>query len=154
MKLLGAVMLTLAGLAWGLGRAKGLKDRVAALGEWRRLMLHLRTEILYAARPVGESIALDPGPFGSRARGWADPLDGLEAAGEELLGDAEDRELFRRFLGGLGASGARGQEEHFQLYGELLEQRLQEARAEWREKSRVFVAVGVFAGMAAAVVML
>ena len=158
MKLLGALLLMASGLACGLGRAWELKSRVSALAELKRFIQQTRTEVLYAARPLGQVLALDESRFGQEARRQAvfdrDPLEAIKQAGQDILASEKDRNLFNQFAEGLGASGVQGQQEHFQLYGALLEEQLAQAQGEYREKYRLYTALGLFAGVAVCIVVI
>ena len=66
----------------------------------------------------------------------------------------KDRELFQNFVQGLGASDTQGQLEHLELYMDLLRERLREAREEYMQKNRLYIALGLFAGVALCVIIL
>ncbi len=151
MKLLGAALLVLSGLLWGLGRSAELRRRVELLTDLLRLIRQLAAEIAYSARPLPELLQRSPSRFCQKAAErpsfGADPRTALEEAGEALLRDPGDRALFRDFAAGLGASGAQGQLEHLELCQALAQARLEEARAACREKQRLYVALGLFGGL-------
>lgn len=83
-----------------------------------------------------------------------DPRSSLEQAGEKLLKDPGDLELYRGLVRGLGESDVQGQLEHLDLYGSLLETSLAGAREERERKSRLYVCLGLFGGVVLCLVLL
>lgn len=158
MKLLGGVLLALSGLVWGLGQAAELRRRVDLLTDLRRLTRQLATEIAYSARPLPELLVRSPSRFCREAvklpEFSEDPRSALGRAGEALLKDQGDREVFQNFAAGLGASGAQGQAEHLELCGELAEARLEEAREACRQKQKLYIVLGLFAGVTVSLVII
>lgn len=154
MKLLGAVLVLGAGALWGWDRARRLGERERLLLDWKRLIQRLNTEIGYTARPLAQLLLREGASsrFCREAAGdpafAADPQRALGAAGERLLERPGDRELFRAFAQGLGASGVEGQLEHLALCQGLLGPILEEAREEREKKSKLYLALGAFAGIA------
>ncbi len=83
-----------------------------------------------------------------------DPKAALRKAGETLLKNPSDLDLFHNFVRGLGESGTQGQMEHLALYGELLASHLKSAREEREKKSRLSVCLGLFGGVTLCLVLL
>ncbi len=158
MKLLGAVLLVASGLLLGWGRSKELGERVAMLMDLRQLMNLLATEISFAARPLPEMLRRSESRFCQQAvKDGAfpqDPRGALSRAGETLLKNQRDRSLFRDFAQGLGTTDIQGQEEHLKLCGALLEDHLREARTDWQEKRRLYIAMGLFGGLTLCLVII
>lgn len=158
MKLLGGALLALSGLVWGLGQALELRRRVDLLTDLRRLTRQLSTEIACSARPLPELLARNPSRFCreavKRPEFAEDPRAALVQAGDELLKDFGDREVFRDFAAGLGSSGTQGQVEHLELCGELAQARLEEAREACRQKQKLYVVLGLFAGITVSLVII
>ncbi len=158
MRMLGVMLLVLSGLVWGLGKAGSLGQRVVLLTELLGLMQFLRTGIGCYARPLGELLAA----FDSRLcrealalPGFAGhPAGALLQAGEKLFSVEGDRENLRAFTEGLGVSGTQGQLEHLELYMALTEERLKEAKEECSQKRKLYVALGLFAGLTVCIVIL
>lgn len=158
MKLLGALLLMLSGLAWGMERAGALRRRVELLMDLLCLLQRLSVEIAYSARPLGEMLAAGESRFCRKAMEWegfaADPAGGLAWAGEQLLNHQKDRELLYGFAQGLGASDSQGQQEHLRLYQALAGDRLREAQEAYGQKKRLYLALGLFAGLTVSIVIL
>lgn len=158
MKLLGCLLLTASGLCWGLDRARRLGRRADLLVELLRLMQFLRTEIQFSACTLAQLFAMGDDPFSREAvkrPGFSqDPAAALTEAGDALLSRERDRALLRGFAQGLGASGTQGQLEHLELYMGLVRERLREAREEYAQKNRLYIALGLLAGVAVWVVII
>lgn len=151
MKLIGSVLLISAGVLWGLGRFWELRARVKLLDQLEVLLQWLKTEIAYSARPLPEMIRSSDSPFcraaAERTDFPLDPCGALARAGEGLLRNEKDRELFRDFAGGLGASDTAGQLGHLQLCMARTRQHLGEAREACRERSRLYLGLGALLGL-------
>ena len=65
----------------------------------------------------------------------------------------KDIALLRSFGSGFGASDTEGQLSHFSLYYELITDGLKNAREEKARKSKLYLMLGVFSGMAAALLL-
>lgn len=158
MKLIGSVLLISAGTLWGIGRSWELRGRVSLLTQLEALLQWLKTEIAYSARPLPELIRSSGSPFcraaAERKEFSLDPCGALARAGEGLLSNEKDRELFRGFAAGLGVSGTEGQLEHLQLCMARTRQHLNEARETCRERSRLYIGLGVLLGLGAWVLLL
>lgn len=151
MKLCGSLLLLFSGLLWGISRARELYRRERLLMEWQRLMQSLKTGISYSARPLGELIQQEDSPFCREAAALPgflrNPRQALARAGEQLLGRQADRELYRNFVAGLGASDAQGQLQHLDLYAAMVGQALSQAREEREKRSRLYICLGLFGGL-------
>lgn len=158
MKLAGAFFLVLAGLAWGMGRSRELRQRVEALSELQRLMQWIRTEISWSARPLPELISVGDSPFCREAVKEscfpADASHALLQAGRRLLPQEKDRILLQSFTSGLGTSDIQGQLEHLALCMARVENSLEDAREAVRDRSRLYVGLGAFGGIGLCVLLL
>lgn len=158
MKLAGGALVILGGLLWGWERARALSRRVARLTELQKLIQWLRTEISYSARPLTSMLLTGDSLFCREAVALPafdrDPREALAQAGEALLENEKDRRLVRDLTAGLGASDVQGQLEHLQLYFALTGENLDEAREACREKRRLYLGLGVLAGMGICIVMI
>ena len=158
MRLAGSVLLISAGVIWGIGRSWELHTRVGLLTQLEALMQWLMTEIPYSARPLPELIRASNSPFCREAAeepGFCtDPCGALAGAGARLLRVQKDRELFRDFAAGLGASGTEGQLGHLRLCMARARQHLTEAREAQRERSRLYIGLGVLFGLGASMLLL
>lgn len=149
----------LSGLCLGLWKADELRRREAALLDWKRMLQALRTGVSFSARPLEELVLGDrDNPFcrlAAEEPGFSrDPGAALERAGERLLREPADLDLYRGFARGLGESGAQGQLEHLALYASLLEANLGEAREAKEKRSRLYVCLGLFGAAALCLVLL
>jgi len=131
---------------------------MSLLTQLEGLLQWLQTEIAYSARPLPELIKASDSPFCREAAGYpefsGDPCGALSRAGAKLLHNGKDRELFRDFAGGLGASDTQGQLGHLRLCMARTGQHLTEAREVYRERSRLYTGLGVLAGLGACVLLL
>lgn len=158
MKALGAVLVILSGLCLGLRGAKKLREREEALLDLRRTIQAFRAGVSYSALPLTELINTNRE---SRFCALAaedqnflyDPKAALERAGDRLLKAPGDLELYRSFVRGLGETGAEEQLEHLALCGSLVEASLSSAREEKEKRSRLYVCLGLFGGVALCLVL-
>lgn len=125
----------------------------------KKLLQELRAGIGYSSRPLTELLLEQDGsPFcreAAKQKSFSeDPVRALELAGDALFFREKDRALFRGFAQGLGSSGTASQLEHIDLYAAMLEPHLQEARSDREKKARLYVSLGLFAGIAACLVLL
>lgn len=149
----------LSGLCLGLGRARELRKREEALLDLKRAIQAFRTGVSYAARPLGELIAENRDSRFCRLAAedpafLLEPKSALERAGEKLLKEDTDMELYRRFVRGLGDSDTQSQLEHMSLYAGLLESNLAQAGEAKEKKSRLYVCLGLFGGITLCLVLL
>ena len=159
MKLAGAILLVLSGVIGGALGAARLQRRVRMLRDLKMLMQAFQTGIRFAAASLPELILeYQDFPFCRLAEKDGEfllnPARALEGAGRVLLWDNGDWELYQGFVQGLGVSDVQGQMEHLELYRSLLEPRLEQAREEAMQKSKVFVALGLFAGVTLSLLLL
>lgn len=160
MRALGAVLVLCSGVLWGLGRARALGERERLLLDWEQLLQRLRTGIGYSASPLSQLVweGREDSRFCREAAGdpgfSADPCKALGEAGKRLLQKPRDRELYLGFVQGLGASGVEGQLEHLELYAALVGPLLHRAREDRERRSRLYVALGAFGGMALCLALL
>lgn len=168
MKTAGLLLIVAAGLLLGLMAAGGLRRRVSTLGQLSRFMVDCG-QIRYTAAPVEELLtaAESSGEFDglsmlghvcSRLRKGERVLAAWEGAVEEDGRDAgltkADRELLRGFGSQLGRTDVEGQIANCRQYGNLLEQRLTEAREAAAAKGRLYMTLGFAGGMALALLLL
>ena len=144
MKLLGAVLLVASGLLAGLAGAARLKRRARLLLDLKTLLQAFQTGIRYAAESLAGLVLENQASRFCRlaerdSQFLSDPAGALERAG---------------VVRGLGVSDTQGQLEHIALYRALLEPRLEQARADAAQKSRVLVALGLFGGITLSLLLL
>lgn len=136
-----------------------LKRRVRLLLDLKSLLQAFQTGIRYGGGSLPELILeRQDSSFCRLAERDGDfllsPDKALEQAGKYLLRDRGDLELYLGFVSGLGVSDTQGQMEHIDLYRSLLEPRLIQAQEEAKEKSKVSVALGLFAGVTVSLLLL
>ena len=169
MKIVGLVLITLAGIWLGLSAASGLNRRAAALDAMEKLVARIASQIRYTAAPVGELML-----SASRTAEFR-PLRFLEAVGSamETEGDfprlwaeavsreggacrfaTQDEELLREFGKGLGASDTEGQTAHCRLYGELFSRQAEAARREVANKGKLYIMLGLAGGLGLSLLLL
>lgn len=159
MKLLGALLILASGFLMGITGVKQLKKRERELLELKQLMQRFRTGIGFSSWGLEEltlrntDIALCRAAKAFLEKG-EEPKAALSRAGEGLFSKKEDAALYRGFLLGLGTSGAQEQLKHIELYDELLSANLSKAKEEVEAKSKVYLALGTFGGVALCLILL
>lgn len=136
-----------------------LRKREEALLDLKRTMQAFRTGIHYAACPLGELIAQTGDSRFCRLAAkdpafLTEPRSALARAGEKLLRESADLELYRGFVRELGNSDTQGQLEHLSLCADLLETNLTQAREATEKKSKLYVCLGLFGGITICLVLL
>lgn len=140
-----------------------LSKRVEQLEAFLRFLSAAQTEIRFAALPVEEIVQRHCGDVeflklcGQKCEGGKSFLTAWEEGvrfGTKGCGFTEsDLSLFYRFGEGFGASDTEGQLSHCGLYSELVGENLKNAREDKRQKSKLYQVLGVFSGMAAALLI-
>lgn len=150
-----------AGLLAGYMESHKLTLRVEKLELFVRFLSSARAEIRYSSMPV-ESILQAHGEgisFFSRLRdvsvgSWNSAWREAVAKHAKNEGFApKDLEMLEGFGAGFGASDTDGQLAHFGLYETLATSALKEAREERDRKSKLYLMLGIFGGMAAAILL-
>lgn len=171
MKLLGAVLVIAACSGTGASAVSRLRERRRLLETIKRMVSHMKGEILYANAPL-------PSAFyrtGKRGEGKAAEL--FLAVSEELeqeTGDSlgliwqqqvelfnktsglnrADQEALLRFGKNLGYLDREMQEKTIQFYLEELELAITQLRQEEPDKSRLYYGIGILAGLFLTVVLI
>ena len=137
-----------------------LTQRLEQLEAMLRFLTAAQTEIRYSAVDVGEikqrhgeSLA-----FLQRCAGCCFEGKDFHTAWEEGVRTGtkgtglteKDLTLLRNFGDGFGTSDVEGQLSHCRLYAELFTGRLEDAREEKARKGKLYLMLGAFSGMAAA----
>lgn len=65
-----------------------------------------------------------------------------------------DKELLLEFGSGLGTTDIEGQLSHLELYRSIFQKRLQERQSEFKDKSKIYRALGLFGGISTALIIL
>ncbi len=139
-----------------------LSVRVEQLEAFLVFIHAAQTEIRYTASPVEQIIrrhgnmrlftmCLENCQSGSSfTNAWSDAVTG----GTKGLGfDEKDISLIHDFGAGFGTSDVDGQLAHCKLYSELILARLEIAKEAKTRKAKLYLMLGIFAGMAAALLL-
>lgn len=170
LKIAGSLLVTCSCGALGLWKAGQWKDHLGMLEQLRKMIVLLRSEILYAHTPLGEAL----GHVGRKSEGV---LAGLFGAVEErtmqqqgelfyiiwreevekrkkemLLSDRERQELIA-FGEHLGYLDLEMQEHTVALYLEQLEMSIRFYREHEREQSRLYASLGIMGGLFLSIMM-
>ena len=139
-----------------------LAVRVEKLEAFLRFLSSARAEIRYSSMPVesilqahGEGISFFSCLQGVTAgSSWNEAWDNAVShhAREEGFFQ-KDLELLKGFGAGFGSSDTEGQLAHFSLYETLAASALNEAKEERNRKSKLYLMLGVFGGLAAAILL-
>lgn len=143
--------------------SRRLTLRVEQLEAFLRFLSLAQTEIRFTALPVEQIVERHGGelmflqkcanecslgkPF---TVSWEESVNSQSKTGGFLPSDLE---LLKSFGSELGASDVEGQLSHCSLYSELIRESLKNAREEKNRKSRLYQILGIFSGMAAALVL-
>ncbi len=156
MDLLGRCLLLAGCTALGLSRGMALKERTVCLGEFRRCLARLTRELTFSLRPLPDLVA------GLRARGAAgDFFAAWRESDRETWGERwqfalettrlplreEDRQLLRETGEILGRYDGESQKQALEGILARLEGSLAQARADENRLFRVYLALGVTAGL-------
>lgn len=162
LKLAGALLLIGAGFLAGYMESHKLSVRVEKLEAFLRFLTSAQTEIRYSSMPVDAILQAHGGEIsffsrlrasaanGSWGSAWNDAV-GCHAREEGF--SEKDLALLKGFGSGFGASDSEGQAAHFGLYKTLTASALDEARRDRDRKSKLYLMLGVFGGMAAAILL-
>lgn len=156
------LLLIAAGFLVGYMESHKLTVRVEKLEAFLRFLSSARAEIQYSAIPV-ESILQKHG----EGIDFFNYLQGASGCGnwQEMWSNAvfehaktegfskKDLDLLNGFGTGFGASDTESQVAHFNLYETLTVSAINEARSERDRKSKLYLMLGVFGGMAAAILL-
>lgn len=151
-----------AGFLAGYMESHKLTVRVEKLEAFLRFLSSSRAEIRYSSMPVesilklhGEGISFFSGLQGAGGSGnWKEMWQ--QAVAEHAAGEGfsrKDIDLLNGFGTGFGSSDTESQVAHFKLYETLTATAVSEARAERDRKAKLYLMLGVFGGMAAAILL-
>lgn len=142
--------------ALGLARGMALRDRTACLSEFRRCLGQLNREMTFALRPLPDLLE------GLRVRGpagefFAACVEGLEESWAEAWQTAleethlplkeEDRQILWEAGEVLGRYDGESQRQALEGLAARLEENLAQARADENRLFRVYLALGITAGL-------
>ena len=169
MKIVGLLLMTLAGVWLGLSGASGLNRRAAALDAMEKLIARIASQIRYTAAPVRELILSASRTAEFQMLRFLDSVDSaMEKEGEfprlwieavtreggKCDFTAGDEELLREFGKGLGVSDTEGQTAHCKLYGELFSRQAEAARRDAANKGKLYIMLGLAGGLGLSLLLL
>ncbi|NLJ31728.1 MAG: stage III sporulation protein AB [Clostridiales bacterium] len=160
---MGALILIASGTLAGYVESHKLAVRVEQLEAFLRFISAAQTEIRFSGLPVEQIVQRYGGELeflrlcgqscihgGYFTSAWNTGVaEGTKGRG--LL--SEDISLIRGFGEGFGASDVDGQLSHCAMYTQLIGERLKNAREEQAKKSKLYLMLGVFSGMVAALML-
>ena len=157
LKFIGAILLVAAGSLCGLLESRKLILRERRLEDFLSFLQVMTTEIRFSQAHLDEIIRRHGGKF-DFLKACAERLEEgavflsvwREEASQATGFDAEDRRLLQDFGVGLGTTDINGQLAHCELYTDLFQVRLREARSQKEKKAKLYLLLGVFGGLAAA----
>ena len=142
--------------ALGLARGMALKDRTACLSEFRRSLARLNRELTFALRPLPDLLA-DLRAVGPAGDFFAACREGLEESWAEAWQTAleethlplqeEDRQILREAGEVLGRYDGGSQGQALEGLTARLEENLAQARGDEDRLFRVYLALGITAGL-------
>ncbi len=130
-----------------------MQQRVAGLTEVKRLLGGIRERIRYASEPMEELFSqwgIDLTEEGVDRERWENQV---RVWGEQKGISNEDGMIVERFVRGFGLSDVEGSIRYCDEYRDIVEERLQQASEELRNKGRVFMALGICGGLAAGLLL-
>ena len=160
---MGALLLILAGTLGGVMESRKLSARVESLESFLRFLSAAKTEVRYSAVPVTQVIerhktglrflhdCVERCSQGENFNAaWKDAVSG--SAKYDGFG-LHDMELLLSFGEGFGASDTDGQMSHLELYSGLFGTNLKSARDDRNRKSKLYLMLGIFAGLSTALLL-
>ena len=157
MKVAGLLLLAAACTAVGLAESRKLGERAAYLEGFLRFLTQAEAEIRYGMMPVREVVfscrsQMELLDFCASKLAAGVPFPSAWRQSAERFG-GEDTQFLLDFGKGLGSTDLEGQLAHLQLYRKLAESRLKEARANRDQKGKLYRQLGVYGGIALALVL-
>lgn len=160
---MGALLLIFAGTLLGYTESHKLSVRVEHLESFLRFLSAAKTEIRYSAVPVVQVIERHGSElhFLKECVKRCNDGEGFSQAWKNaVLGNkksdgfaAHDAELLLSFGEGFGTSDTDGQLSHMELYSGLFRSNLKSAREDRNRKSKLYLTLGVFAGLSSALLL-
>lgn len=159
MKATGVILIIVSGLCLGLNSAAALHRREAALLDFKQMLQAFKSGIGCTAMPLSQLIAqTESSRFCVLAQAQpticTNPKQALLTSGAQILRNKDDLKLYTGFVQNLGETDTQSQLEHIELYSQLLQANLTAAANERASKSRLYVYIGLFGGIALSLVLL
>lgn len=158
LKLFGAGLLSLSGLLSGYLYARRLRVRRDFLSRLQEFLCALSTAVRYRGEDIftlvnssGELFHLSNSGSASFFQEWRDQCAALCRS---FRLTRRDMELLEGLGKGLGTTDAQGQLKHIELYRALFEKQREAAFEEAAQKSKLYKALGLFAGVSVSLVIM
>ena len=159
LKVCGAVLLSAAGILAGFLFARRLTTRRRFFREFSAFLTALKTSLRYRNEDIFTLVSRSGTLFAIVKNNGSLPF---EAAWKSAVADfpkrwclnTGDMTLLYDFGAGLGKTDYEGQLAHIEWYAAACEKRRQEADGDVRQKARLYKALGMFAGVSAAILFL
>lgn len=161
-KIFGCVLIALTGLGVGCIFTKRLSQRLDFMSKLRVFISLLQTQIRYNSSDI-YSLVISSAKSSDLPLFSQDdiiePFSEFWKAGiinnQKKFGlNNSDLELLFEFGSGLGATDIEGQLSHLELYQSIFQKRLQECQSEFKDKSKIYRALGLFGGISTALIIL
>ena len=162
LKLTGCALIALTGLGAGCMLTKRLGARHDFFGKFCVFISLLQTRIRYDSADIftlvsccAEGAGLELFESADDNLPFADFWNSeIEKIPKKAGINNSDKELLSEFGSMLGTTDVEGQLKHLEMYGSIFQKRLQDSQAEFRDKSRIYRALGLFGGISAALIIL
>lgn len=157
LRLLGGALLALAGFGAGSLLVRRLDGRRRFFASFLSFVNLLATRLRFSGEDIYRTVNLSAAEAGLKAFAVDAALpfsQAWEAAVAALRLREEDTSLLCEFGSQLGKTDLEGQLSHLALYETIVQKRLHACEEEYAQKSRVYRAVGLFAGTAAALLLI
>ena len=160
LKFIGTILLIAAGSLCGLLESRKLILRERRLEDFLSFLQVMTTEIRFSQTHLDEIIRRHGEKF-EFLKACAEKVEQgaaflsvwREEASRAAGFNAEDRRLLQDFGVGLGTTDISGQLAHCELYTDLFQVRLKEARGQKEKKAKLYLLLGIFGGIAAALLL-
>lgn len=154
---MGLLLLAAACAGIGLAESRKLSDREKQLEGFLRFLTAAQAEIRYSFLPVGEVVISHRHSIPlleacARLLEEGKPFQQAWKQASQTAG-RKDAGFFQAFGRELGTTDMEGQMSHLQLYRELTAARLKEASGDREKKGRLYRQLGIFGGIALALVL-
>ncbi len=149
MKILGAVFLCITGTATGINALTRLKKRADALDWYYKAAAQIGSRISGTAAELYDIIGNLYGK--SEYLNISRPFK-IGFKGDFLF--AEDRQIIMEFFSCLGEGDIEAEVRRCEMYSGILFERYKSAKKEYLEKSKLYKMLGLFSGLAVAIIIM
>ena len=149
MKILGAVFLCITGTATGINALSRLKKRADALDWYYKAAAQIGSRIRGTAAELYDII--------STLYGKNEYLSVSRPFKVNFKGDflsAEDRQIISEFFSSLGSENIEAEVRRCEMYSNILRERYKSAKNEYTQKSKLYKMLGLFSGLAVAIIIM